>query len=185
MIVDAVTARYAGALYGLARRKNALDAVTKDVAALAAEVAKPATKGLLFNPRMDREAKRAQLGPALGSAHPLSRNFVQLLIDKGREDVLRGLAAAWKRHVLEERGELEGRVESARPLDPDEVARLAAALSARFGRSLKLENQVHPALIGGARVLAGNRMIDGSVQGRLKSLRRRMLDSPLPIPSRS
>lgn len=180
MIVDPVTARYTGALYGLARRHDALEAVSKDVAALAAEVARPATRTLLENPRVEREAKRQQLAPALAGAHVLTRNFANLVLDKGRERVLLGLAAAWKRLALEERGALEGRVESARPLDPADVARIATALSAQLGRSLTLENKVVPGLLGGARVFAGNRMLDWSVQGRLESLRKKLLEARLP-----
>ena len=180
MIVDAVTARYAGALYGLAKRKGALDDVSRDIAALAAEVAKPATRGLLFNPRVEREVKRAQLQPALASAHALTRNFAGLLLDKDREEVFRNLAAAWKRFVLDERGAIEGRVESARPLDPADVQRLASSLSVGLGRTLTLENRVVPELLGGARVFAGNRMLDWSVRGRLDSLRRKLLDARLP-----
>lgn len=180
MIADPVTTRYAVALYGLAKAKNALDAVSKDVAALAAEVARPATRSLLFNPRVEREAKRQQLGPVLAPAHVLTRNFVHLLLDKDREDVLQGLASAWKRLSLEERGAVEGRVESARPLDPADVTRLAAQLSSQLGRSLTLENKVVPELLGGARVFAANRMIDWSVQGRLESLRKKLLEAPLP-----
>ena len=180
MIVDAVSARYTGALYGLAKRKGALDDVSRDIAALAAEVARPATRGLLFNPRIEREVKRAQLAPALGPAHPLTKNFVNLLLDKGREQVLKNLAAAWKRLSLDERGAIEGRIESARPLDPADVARLASSLSAGLGRTLTLENRVVPELVGGARVFAGNRMIDWSVRGRLESLRRKLLDARLP-----
>ena len=108
MIVDAVTARYAGALYGLARRKNALDPVSKDVEALAAEIGRTATRGLLFNPRVERETKRKQLAPLLAAAHPLTRNFVNLLLDKDRESVLKGLAAAWKRLSLEGAGPWKG-----------------------------------------------------------------------------
>ena len=180
MIVDAVTARYAGALYGLARRKNALDPVSKDVEALAAEIGRTATRGLLFNPRVERETKRKQLAPLLAAAHPLTRNFVNLLLDKDRESVLKGLAAAWKRLSLEERGAVEGRVESARPLDPADVSRLALALSPQLGRTLTLENKVVPELLGGARVYAANRMIDWSVRGRLEALRRKLLEAPLP-----
>ncbi|MFN0007047.1 MAG: ATP synthase F1 subunit delta [Planctomycetota bacterium] len=185
MIVDPVTARYAGALYGLARRKSALDAVSKDVAALAAEVARPATRSVLFNPRVEREAKRQQLAPVLAGANVLTRNFVNLLLDKDRESVLKSLAAAWKRLSLDERGAVEGRVESARPLDPADVSRLAAKLSAQLGRTLTLENKVVPELLGGARVFAANRMIDWSVQGRLESLRRKLLEARLPSASPS
>jgi F-type H+-transporting ATPase subunit delta len=180
LIVDPVTTRYAGALYGLAKRKGALDAVSRDLAALAAEIARTATRSLLFNPRVEREAKRTQLAPALASAHELSRNFVNLLLDKNREDVLLGLADAWKRLALDERGAAEGRIESARPLEPAEIDRLSTALSKVIGKALVLENRIVPSLLGGARVVAQNRMIDWSVEGRLESLRRRMLDARLP-----
>ena len=180
MIVDPVTTRYAGALYGLAKKQGAVDAVSRDVGAITSEVAKAATRNLVFNPRVEREAKRAQLAPALGSAHVLTRNFVNLLLDKNREEVLRGLADAWKRLALEERGAAEGRVESARPLEAAEIERLAAALSKTIGRTLVLENKLVPTLVGGARVFAQNRMIDWSVAGRLESLRRKMLDARLP-----
>jgi F-type H+-transporting ATPase subunit delta len=43
-----------------------------------------------------------------------------------------------------------------------------------------LTNRVVPELIGGARVVAGTRMFDGSVQGRLEALRRNLLQAPLP-----
>ena len=182
MIVDAVTTRYAGALYGLAKRKSALDAVARDVAALSAEIAKTATRNLVFNPRVEREAKRAQLAPALASARALTKNFVNLLLDKNREEVLRGLADAWNRLSLDERGAAEGRIESARPLEPAEIARLSAALSKAMGRTLVLENKIVPSLVGGARVVAQNRMIDWSVEGRLEALRRKLLDARLPAP---
>jgi F-type H+-transporting ATPase subunit delta len=183
LIADPVTSRYTGALYGLAKRKGALDDLSQDIAALAAEIAQPATRDLLFNPRAGRETKRARLLAVLAAAHPLTRNFANLLLDKGREGVLRGLADAWKRLVLDERGAAEGFIESARPLEPAEIGRLAAALSKSMGRTLVLENRIVPSLLGGARVIARNRMIDGSVQGRLEALRRRMLDARLPTAS--
>jgi F-type H+-transporting ATPase subunit delta len=185
LIADPVTTRFTGALYGLAKRKGVLDDVSRDVAALAAEIARPATRNLLFNPRVEREAKRGQLAPALAAAHPLTQNFANLLLDKGREEVLRGLADAWKRLALDERGAAEGFIESARPLEAAQIDRLAAALSKTMGRTLILENRIVPALLGGVRVIARNRMIDGSVQGRLETLRRRMLDVRLPIASLS
>ena len=177
---DPVAARYAAALYNLARRKRALDAVARDMARLAAEVARPATRTLLSSPRVEREAKRAQLAPATASMHAFTRNLVDLLLDKDREAVLPLLPEAFRRLALEERGEVEGVVESPRPLDPPDLSRLAAAVGRRLGLKVALANRIVPELVGGARVIARNRMIDASVQGRLDGLRRRLMEVRLP-----
>jgi len=180
VIVDPVTARYATALHNLARRTGAMDAISRDVAAIAAEIGRPATRALIFNPRVEREAKRAQLSPVLATANPLTRNLVNLLLDKNREEVLKGLAAGFRRLVLDEHGTVDGFVESPRPLAPAEITRIADALAPKFGKKLALANRLRPDLVAGARVIAGNRMLDCSVQGRLESLRRRMMDVRLP-----
>jgi len=39
---------------------------------------------------------------------------------------------------------------------------------------------VDPALLGGARILVGSRMLDGTVHARLEALRVRLLAAPLP-----
>ena len=57
---------------------------------------------------------------------------------------------------------------------------IATQLGPQFGKELVLTNKIVPDLVGGARVIAGNRMIDYSVQGRLDALRRRLMDAPLP-----
>jgi ATP synthase F1 delta subunit len=180
VILDPVTARYAGALFGLARRKSVQAAVAADIALLATEIGSPATRRVLFNPRVDRSAKRAQLAGTLARLSPLTQNFVNLLFDKHREEVLRDLQRAWRVLELEERGTVEGVVESARPIDAAELAELGTALGARLGKQLVLHNRIVPELVGGARVTAAHRMIDYSVQGRLEALRRKLMDARLP-----
>jgi F-type H+-transporting ATPase subunit delta len=180
VIVDAVTARWAGALYGLAQRKGALSAVVQDVLRIAAAVERPEVRRLLFNPRLSLEARRAAIAPALQGAHELTRNFVDLAFDRGREEILRGVGLAFHRRTLEENNQVEGVVETARPLDPAAVQRVSAEIGRALGKQLVLTNRVVPELIGGARVVAGTRMFDGSVQGRLEALRRNLLQAPLP-----
>ena len=180
MIVDAVTARWAGALYGLAAKQGALQAVVADVERLGAEVARPDVRRVLVNPRLDADVRRAAVGASLSNAHVLTRNFVGLAFDRGREEVLVGLAAAFRQRILADAGEVEGFVETARPMEPAELARVATDFGRVLGQKLILKNRVVPELIGGARVIAGNRMLDGSVSGRLDALRRRLQEVPLP-----
>jgi F-type H+-transporting ATPase subunit delta len=178
--LDSVTLRYTGALYGLARRKGVLQAVSRDMERLGRELATPALARLLENPRADIVAKRKALAPILDGMHELAQNCVNLLLDKRREGVLAGLALAFHLRELEERGAVQGVVESARALDASDVERLSAAIGARLGKELLLENRIVPELIGGARVLAANRLVDMSVQGRLEGLRRKMMDASMP-----
>src|SRR5204863_110556 len=113
--------------------------------------------------RVDTEKKRAALTPVLSGMHVLTQNCVNLLLDKRREGVLAGLALAFRRRELDERGAVQGIVESPRPLQQAELARLATSIGARLGATeLVLENRIVPELIGGARVLAKNRMVDMS-----------------------
>jgi F-type H+-transporting ATPase subunit delta len=108
------------------------------------------------------------------------QNLVGLLFDKGREEVLLGLGDAFHALELEAAGQVEGVVESARPLAKSEMDLVATQLGPQFGKQLLLTNKIVPDLVGGARVIAQNRMIDYSVQGRLDALRRRLMDAPLP-----
>ncbi|MFN0243710.1 MAG: ATP synthase F1 subunit delta [Planctomycetota bacterium] len=180
MIDGAVTSRYADALYNLAARKGVLEAVQRDVERLSQELATPAGRAIVLNPRADAQKKRAHLAGVVGAFHPLTQNFVNLVLDKRREDVLARVGLAFRRRVLDERGAVEGFVDSARPLAPADVASIATALGGRMKKELLLTNRIVPELVGGARVIAANRMIDFSVQGRLEALRRRMLEAPLP-----
>ncbi len=183
MSVDPVTARYATALYGLAKRKGALAEVTRDVERIGRELASPAVRNVVLNPRSNAKQKRAALAGMASAMHPLTQNFVNLLVDKRREGVLASVATAFRRRVLDERGAVEGVIESARPLSPAEIDTIAKSFGARLARELVLSNKVVPELVGGARVLAANRMIDYSVQGRLDGLRRKLLDARLPSAS--
>lgn len=180
MSVDPVTTRWAGALFQLARRRGALDDVRRDVERIGRELRSAAVRQFLFGVAQPLEERRRKLAPLLSSLHPLTANFVNLLLDRRREEVLLGLSEAFKHRLLEERGAVEGRVEAARPLDPADVARIAQSVGKLLGKELLLTAEVDPDLVSGVRVYAGSRMLDYSVAGRLEGLRRRMLDAPLP-----
>ncbi len=178
MIVDAVTLRWAEALYALAKKQGALAAVQTDVQRLSTALAGPLGRDA-FHPRLEREKRRALVIGGAGALHPLVQNFVALAFDRRREDVLRNIGRAFQRLEHAERGVIEGVVESARPLGAAEMSLLAREVGAHLGKQVTLENKLVPELLGGARVTAGNRMIDWSVQGRLEALRRRMMEAPL------
>jgi len=170
---NVVAARYATALFELAVEKSALDAVTTDVEALGRQLESGALREL-FDRRSPPERKQALVDAVAAKLSRLSANLVRLLAARGRLDVLRGLPAAFRRCVLAERGQVEGVVESARPLGGGEMAEIAVAVGAQLGKQVLLSARHNPELIAGVRVFVDNRLIDQSAVGRLESLRRKL-----------
>jgi F-type H+-transporting ATPase subunit delta len=180
MKVDPVTARYVDALFGLATRQGQLSQIEGEVQNLAAALDKPGAIHVVFQPGKDRATRRSYLEAALSGSSDTFRNFVDLLFDKRRDDVLKNLGEAFRQRLLKEEGIVEGIVESARPLGSGELAELTVALGEKLGKKIHLENKVTEGLIAGIRVIVDNKMVDSSVAGRFDDLKRRMMDATLP-----
>lgn len=169
-----VASRYAIALFELAREKGALDAVGGDVDAIAAQLQSGAVREL-FDRRTSAERKQALVETLIAKMHTLTANLVRLLAARRRLEVLLGLPKAFRRCVLTEKGQVEGVVESARPVGGGELAEIAVAVGSLLGKQVLLTTRLNPELIAGVRVFVDNRLIDQSAIGRLESLRRKLL----------
>ncbi|KQW07753.1 ATP synthase F0F1 subunit delta [Leifsonia sp. Root4] len=73
--------------------------------------------------------------------------------------------------VADEAGFGIATVTSAGPIAPAQLQRLAAALSGSYGRELRINQVVDPAVLGGLRVQIGDDVIDGSIASRLNDVR--------------
>ncbi|MBT2595813.1 F0F1 ATP synthase subunit delta [Arthrobacter sp. ISL-72] len=65
-------------------------------------------------------------------------------------------------------------VSVTRPLTETQTSRLQAGLNALYGRELKINVTVDPALIGGIRIQVGDEVVDASVITRLGQLQRQL-----------
>ncbi len=65
-------------------------------------------------------------------------------------------------------------VNVTRPLTETQTSRLQTGLNALYGRDLKINMNVDPALIGGIRIQVGDEVVDASVAGRLGQLQRQL-----------
>ncbi len=76
--------------------------------------------------------------------------------------------------VADESGSAIAIVTSATPLPPRQRERLERSLEERYGRAVRVNEVVDPAVVGGVRVQVGTDVIDGTVAARLTDLRLRL-----------
>lgn len=106
-------------------------------------------------------------GPALDDG---MRNFIRLLAENRRLLLLPEILAHYERMRSAVENTIDVEVVSAVALSAAQQEKLSAALSKRLNRTVRLRNSVEAALLGGAVVRAGDLVIDGSLQGRLRRL---------------
>ena len=172
-----IAARYATAVFELAKEDKAIKALESDVATLADVLAaSPELNALITSPVYTREETEAAIS-AVAKKAGLSANVANtlaLMAQNRRLFVLPQFVAALADLLAEERGEVTAEVTSAAAMSAAQVAKLAATLKASVGKDVKLKTAVDESLIGGLVVKLGSTMIDTSVKAKLAALQNAM-----------
>jgi F-type H+-transporting ATPase subunit delta len=131
----------------------------------------PELDALLGNPETESRLKADVLGRVLGEADELSRNFVRLLVEKGRAGEIREVAAEFEALVAAQENILDVELTTASDLSDEEFGRIVGRIEQASGRKVQATRHVDPSLIGGLVLQAGSMRLDASVRGRLDRLR--------------
>ena len=97
-------------------------------------------------------------------------NFVRVLAENGRLDVLAEIRALFEALKNAREGVVEAEVISAFDMDQGQLAELVARLEKHTGRKVRARVSVDKALIGGVKVVLGDKVIDGSARAQLGAL---------------
>jgi F-type H+-transporting ATPase subunit delta len=171
-VVDRV---YARALFDAALEDEKLEPVREQLEQLvAAQKEVPELRELLRNPQLDPRSKAAALGDLLSDGEDLLRNFLLVLVDKGRAGQLEEIAREFERLVAEHEGVVHAELTTAVELSDDEADELLQQIERASGRRVEASRSVDPELIGGIVLQVGSRRLDASVRGRLERLRREL-----------
>lgn len=169
--------RYARALLEVARQQESGEATSQALRAAADLLSgNPALAAVLAHPALDLEKKRAVVREVFGgdAGETLVGRLVDLLIGRGRLEILPAVADAFTEQWNAARGVVTAQAITASPLTKGQQDRLASALSAAAGATVELQAAVDPRLLGGVRVTMAGRIYDGTVRGRLQGLRRHL-----------
>jgi len=167
---------YASALFEAAQEQDRLAAVREDLGDfLAAAESVPELGALLENPEVDSETKANVIRDLLADADELVRNFLLLVVAKGRAPELPEIAREFDQLVARAEGRLEVELTTAVELTDDEASDILRQIESASGRRIEATRGVDPDLIGGFILQAGTFRVDASVRGRLDRLRHQLV----------
>lgn len=163
---------YARAVFEMAQEAGKLGEWSKQLAAMAAVVAAEGSASLLAHPRLSKAQKVDVFAEVAGDAlFAEGRNLLAALAENDRFNLLPEIANLFEGLKAEAEGTVEAEITSAQELTADQQQTIAAALQKRLGREVKLVTKVDPLLMAGAVIRAGDLVIDGSIQSRLKEMK--------------
>jgi F-type H+-transporting ATPase subunit delta len=176
-ISTGIAARYATALFELARDGGTLPALEADTAALAAVLGDSADlRAMIASPilaRAEQEAAILAIARKMGLSD-LTANTLRLMAGNRRLFALPQLVVRLAAMIADHKGEVTAEVTAAKALTKAQADALAAALKTSTGRDVKLNVTVDAALIGGLVVKVGSKMIDTSIRTKLDQLQNTM-----------
>jgi F-type H+-transporting ATPase subunit delta len=163
--------RYARAAFELAVEAGEEEAWAEALRRMVAFFARDDVSVLLENPRMSVARKLQLVEAGLGDLPSLPLNLARLLVAQGRVKLAARVAEQLTLLLEERRGIVRARATTAVPMAEAVRASLAGRLRELTGRTVEMETEVDPSILGGIVVQIGDRLIDGSARARLRALK--------------
>jgi F-type H+-transporting ATPase subunit delta len=170
---------YAEALLAAAARQNQTEQVLDELSSLIDDLfrADPQFEAFLASGAISRKAKAEVIHRTFdGRASDAFRNFLLVLNDHQRLEVLRGIRDAAREMFDERAGRMRVFVTSAVPLPDDQRERLRQELRSKYHKEPVLTTRVDPTLLGGLVVRVGDWLFDGSVRARIQDIEKQLIE---------
>jgi F-type H+-transporting ATPase subunit delta len=176
-ISSGIAARYATAIFELAKEGKALKSLETDVDALDGALTESADlRTLITSPVYTRDQVAGAI-TAVAAKMNLSQTVIGalgLMAQNRRLFALPQVLSALRARIADEKGEVTAEITAAKPLSDAQQAELVKTLKARIGKDVKLKLAVDETLIGGLVIKVGSQMIDTSIRAQLAALKNTM-----------
>ena len=162
---------YAEAVFKLACEGNALAAWSDAIANIDGVVADSRVQACISDPKVSaQQLEGLVLGVVGDKLSGDARNFVQVLVQNNRLDVMPLIRSHFEALKREKEGVLEAKIISALKMDDTQVKQLVAQLETKYQRKVIAQVETDASLIGGVKIVVGDKVIDGTVRGKLDAM---------------
>jgi F-type H+-transporting ATPase subunit delta len=170
----AIARRYAKALLLIGKEDGEAETYREELDGIAGLISESRQlEQAISNPLYDASGRKKVL-QAIVEKLELSdamRAFLLLLFDKGRFGFISDINEFYQKLADELKGIARATLVSATELSDEAIEKIQEALSQKTGKSVRLEVQQDPSLIGGIVTRIGDLVLDGSIKTQLLSMR--------------
>ena len=162
---------YAEAAFKLGHEQNRLEPWSQMLGLLELVVADAEVARCIGDPNVSAQGLESLiLGVCGDRLDGEGRNFVQVLVHNDRLALLPEIRAMFEQLRLEQEGVLEAEIYSAFAIDDAQVAQLVKKLESKYQRKVRAQVSVDSTLIGGIKIVVGDKVVDATVRGRLDAM---------------
>ncbi len=175
-----ISSRYAKSLMDLAIESGQLDAVYADMKLVDETIdSSREFSNLLNSPVVKPDTKVAILNKIFGGEiGQLTHSFIKLLAEKSREGYLAEIAQSFVEQVKHYKHIVSAEVTTAISMDENTRQNVRRIAQTMKSGEIALTEKVDNALIGGFVLRVGDKMIDASIAGKIRGLKREFDDNP-------
>jgi F-type H+-transporting ATPase subunit delta len=172
-----IARNYAEALLALARKENDLAGWGLGINGVVTAIESDARlSNFLAAPQVSAAQKNVVIGKAFTGQLPKAMvRFLQKVVLNRRQLLLSLIAVEYGNLVDETTGTVHAQVTVSRETSDVDQKVIAQQLSRAFAKTVVPHMNVNPEILGGVIVKVGDRVMDGSVRKRLRTLRARIV----------
>jgi len=173
--------------YAVAAFRRAQESLTvkdwEDKLQVLAEVIKqPDIDKILRDPRLKPEQLEQIMGAVMDKLEMEGdqRDLIRIMIKDKKLSLMPWVFDGFVKERKKADGYTEVRIITALPISEAQLSNLTEAISKKFNIKAAPTVETDPALIGGVKIIIGDRVIDQSMQGQLERLKRHLGKPPAP-----
>ncbi|MGV8057858.1 MAG: ATP synthase F1 subunit delta [Smithellaceae bacterium] len=173
-MISNISKRYARAFFDIAAEEKQLEKYYNELTQISSIIAQDnALREFLANPVFEQAIKKNVVEKIIGKLDlsKMTINFLKLLVDKKRIEVLPDIAICYRQMADEALKKVRVSLKTAFPLSDSMQSYINSSLEKLTGRQVEMTVEKDPALLGGIVIGVGDTLYDGSIKNQLNNMR--------------
>jgi F-type H+-transporting ATPase subunit delta len=173
-LISNISKRYARAFFEIAEEEKKLEQYYNELCEFSSIVkGNKDLEGFLANPIFEQDVKKKVLEKIIGklALSPMTINFLKLLTDKNRIDVLPDIETCYRLLMDETLRKVRVTLKTAFPLSGDMQKYIIENLKKMTGQEIEVTMEDDKSLLGGIVIGVGDTLYDGSIKNQLNNMR--------------